>query len=114
MIDITDRLASSGVIFQGPGKVLCHPDSTVNIGVESVIIAPIKILGAGCSINIGVRCLLVGAITLKCKDSQLVIGDGVTWGSVNLMMHESNQIFIGDDCMFSSNIFMDISDMHSI
>ena len=55
-----------------------------------------------------------GAITLKCEDSRLVIGNGVTWGSVNLMMHESNSILIGHDCMFSSNIFMDISDMHSI
>jgi carbonic anhydrase/acetyltransferase-like protein (isoleucine patch superfamily) len=114
MIDLTDELASTGVIFVGLGRVLYHPGSTITIRAGSIIGTPITVLGGGNSIVIGERCILQGGITLKCKDSRLVIGSGVTWGSVNLMMHESNQILIGDDCMFSSNIFMDVSDMHPI
>jgi len=114
MIDITESFSAAGVVFKGVGKVVCNPKSSVSIGAGSVIYTPITILGEGNEVSIGENCILLGGITLKCHRSVLKIGSKVTWGSVNLMMHESNTIIIGDDCMFSTNIFMDVSDMHSI
>ena len=114
MIDLTSTLATSGVVFSGLGKVVCHPKSKVTIGAGSRISCPITVLGENNVVSIGSECILHGGITLKCKNSILGIGNNVTWGHVNLMMHESNNILIGDDCMFSTNIFLDVSDMHPI
>ena len=42
------------------------------------------------------------------------IGPGTTFNQVGLSMHEAGRIDIGADCMFSTDIHMDPSDMHPI
>lgn len=65
-------------------------------------------------IRIGARCRLNGQIVIKCDDGLIEIGDETSSMGLRLHMHESSQIIIGRDCMFSGGISMDTSDNHSI
>ena len=51
---------------------------------------------------------------MKSEGCDLSIGSKTTWMNVFISFHEQGQINIGEDCMFSGDIRMDVSDMHSI
>jgi acetyltransferase-like isoleucine patch superfamily enzyme len=76
--------------------------------------AQIEIRGDHCQIEIGDGCVLAGEF--RCRDHRTVlrIGAKTTSMGLKITMHESGTITIGDDCMFSGEVRMDTSDMHSV
>ncbi|HSI58917.1 MAG TPA: acyltransferase, partial [Ideonella sp.] len=76
--------------------------------------AQIEIRGDRCEIDIGDHCVLIGEF--RCRDHRTVlrIGAKTTSMGLKITMHESGSITIGDDCMFSGEVRMDTSDMHSV
>lgn len=52
--------------------------------------------------------------TIKSDFSILKLGASVTIMDATITLHEAGTIDIGDDCMFSGGIIMDVSDIHSI
>ena len=88
-------------------------DNVVTLG-EDAKVTRIVVEGHRNTIRIGARCRLNGQIVVKCADGLIEIGEATTSMGLRLHMHESSQVVIGRDCMFSGGIFMDPSDNHSI
>ena len=76
--------------------------------------ATLEIRGNDCRIDIGEGCVLIGEFRCRESRTELVIGDATTSMNLKITMHEAGRITIGDDCMFSGDVRMDVSDMHSI
>lgn len=76
--------------------------------------AGIKVLGSNNSVRIGDRCKLGLSLVIKANNCSVTIGSDTTMMNVRMSLHESGRIDIGEDCMFSGDIIMDVSDMHSI
>lgn len=76
--------------------------------------AQIEIRGDHCVLEIGDHCVLAGEF--RCRDHRTVlrIGAKTTSMGLKITMHESGSIRIGEDCMFSGEVRMDTSDMHSV
>ncbi len=74
----------------------------------------ISIFGNNNQIIIGSQCRLMGNIVIKADNCILKIGDFTTALGVKIHFHESEIIQIGNDCMFSGNIQMNVSDVHSV
>ena len=74
----------------------------------------IEITGDDCSIIIESHCMVLGE--LRCLDNSTIlqIQKETTMLGVKIYLHESGKIIIGKDCMFSSEILMDVSDCHSV
>jgi acetyltransferase-like isoleucine patch superfamily enzyme len=68
----------------------------------------------GCEIIIGARCVLSGAFICLAPNSRLHVGQGTSMLGARLLAHETGSILVGQDCMFSGEVLMDTSDMHSI
>ncbi|MDB5425938.1 MAG: hypothetical protein JWQ29_3354 [Phenylobacterium sp.] len=67
------------------------------------------------TIEIGDNCTIDGLIRLVRGDGNLIrVGAGTTFNEVSLSLHERGAIRIGEDCMFSTGVQMDTSDMHPI
>lgn len=67
-----------------------------------------------CEIDIGAQCALVGEIHLREAHARMLIGEKTTTMGLKVTMHEAGLIQIGKDCMFSGEVRMDTSDMHSV
>ncbi len=74
----------------------------------------IKIVGNGCKLYFGERTILKGAVCISGHQRSLVIGKNTTFQSVSIFIKEGRDVFIGEDCMFSSRIEIRTSDSHSI
>lgn len=66
------------------------------------------------SIHIGDRCNLAGSLRCRATDSHIRIGNLTTMMMGQITLHEAGAITLGEDCMLSGDIAMDVSDMHSI
>jgi acetyltransferase-like isoleucine patch superfamily enzyme len=66
------------------------------------------------SIKIGDNCILNGSFRCRAGQTHIRIGDKTTIMLAHISLHESGTITLGDDCMLSGDITMDVSDMHSI
>ena len=66
------------------------------------------------SIEIGEHCVLNGQFRCRADHGHLRIGNHTTSMWVQISLHEAGVIDIGKDCMFSGDVRMDVSDMHSI
>jgi len=89
----------------------------VRIGKNVDIDARIRIFAqvSNATIEIGDDCTIGGLIRLVAGDGGLIrIGAGTTFNQVGLSLHEASAIRIGKDCMFSTDVHMDPSDMHPI
>jgi acetyltransferase-like isoleucine patch superfamily enzyme len=97
-------------------RLVVHGDrNTVLIGARTVLRGqPLEIRGSDCEVRIGEGCILGGQIVLKASRARVVIGARTTSMSVLISMHEAGTITLGEDCMLSAQINMDVSDMHSI
>ena len=62
----------------------------------------------------GRKCMFNGGIVFVDGQGELVFGDGTTVMGARISFHENGRISFGRDCMLSSEIRMDVSDMHSI
>lgn len=59
--------------------------------------------------------IYIGAPDSRCHNCTITIGDNVTSNGVNVRMMENGSVLtIGDDCMFSSDVFIWCSDTHTI
>ncbi|THD58445.1 acyltransferase [Phenylobacterium sp.] len=66
-------------------------------------------------VEVGDNCSIGGVIRLVRGDGGLIsIGEDTTFNQVGLSMHERGRIVFGRDCMLSTDIHMDPSDMHPI
>jgi acetyltransferase-like isoleucine patch superfamily enzyme len=66
-------------------------------------------------IDIADGCILRGVIRLVRGDgARIRIGERTTFNAVGISMHEAGEISVGRDCMLSTDIHMDVSDMHPI
>lgn len=66
------------------------------------------------AIDIGASCVISGELRLRATATRLEIGDETTMMGAHITLHEAGTIRLGRDCMLSGNIWMDVSDMHSI
>ncbi len=66
------------------------------------------------SIQIGDGCNLAGSLRCRATDSHIRIGNLTTMMMAQITLHEAGAITLGEDCMLSGDIAMDVSDMHSI
>ena len=88
---------------------------TLRIGKDVRVEAPILIRPgvSNALIEIGDGCTIGGMIRFVHGDGgQMRIGANTTFNAVGLSMHEAGAITIGRDCMLSTDIHMDVSDMH--
>jgi acetyltransferase-like isoleucine patch superfamily enzyme len=72
------------------------------------------VMGSDNDITIGGGCILRGQIVIKCNGAKVWIGEKTTAQGVRIHLHEPSQIYVGEDCMFSGGVSMDVSDNHSI
>ncbi|HMC93423.1 MAG TPA: acyltransferase [Polyangia bacterium] len=89
----------------------------IRLGANVRFEAALRIMGdvVNATLEIGDDCVIGGVIRLERGDGGVIrIGAGTTFNQVGLSMHEAGEINIGRDCMFSTDIHMDPSDMHPI
>lgn len=90
-------------------------NNRLNIGDDALLnTSVIEIRGSNCCIEIGKACKLQGAFRVRASFSNLFIGANTSTMNAMISLHESGTISIGMDCMFSGDVRMDVSDMHSI
>lgn len=74
----------------------------------------VKIVGNSCKLYFGERTILKGAVCISGHQRTLIVGKNTTFQSVSIFIKEGRDVFIGEDCMFSSRIEIRTSDSHSI
>lgn len=85
------------------------------VGANCRLGIKIDIRGDNNTVIIGDYCVSKGYIGfMKANNSLLQIGAETTIGSGALHFHEDGEIRIGSDCMFSTDVFISVSDMHPI
>ena len=90
-------------------------DNHLAIGANTVLgSGVIELRNNACSVKIGENCFLNGGFRCRAGDSHIRIGDKTTMMMAHISLHEAGYITLGDDCMLSGDITMDVSDMHSI
>lgn len=90
-------------------------NNTFRIGKNVVFNAPLYIEGENHLVEIGDNCRIEGGIRIvRGNGGRIVVGAGTTFNAVGISMHEAGDIIIGQDCLFSIDIQMDVSDMHPI
>ncbi len=100
------------------GRILVNGEgATLRIGEGCVIGADIAIYKSARNtvIEIGDGCILHGLIRVIAGDGGVIrIGDGTTFNGVGVSQHEAAEIRFGRNNMLSSDIHLDVSDMHPI
>jgi NDP-sugar pyrophosphorylase family protein len=98
------------------GRVVIQGErNTLRVGKNVVLNASIWLQGTGTVIDIADNCIIEGMIHVVRGEGGVVrIGEGTTFGAVGISLHEEGEIIIGKDCLFSTDIHMDVSDMHPI
>lgn len=107
---------STAVVSNGQFRIeVIGNDNRLVIGGNTTLgHGMIEIRGNRCVVEIGESCLLNGSFRCRADETRLLVGAFTTTMSVMFTLHEAGTIAIGRDCMFSGDIRMDVSDMHSI
>lgn len=109
ILDLKSEFAGR-VFIEGVG---CRIRVGSNVRMEATIRIFPEVSNA--TLEIGDGCVIGGVIRLVRGDGGVIrIGPATTFNQVGLSMHERSEISIGRDCMFSTDIHMDPSDMHPI
>lgn len=116
------RYLTAGTVLEAESEsegqiIVDGPNCRVRIGRNAKITADIILQGdvSNANIEIGDGCVLAGVIRLVRGEGGLVrIGAGTSFNHVAVTQHEAGSVIIGADCMFSTEIHMDTSDMHPI
>lgn len=74
----------------------------------------LNIMGHNSKIYVGEGSRLIGDINIKGHGRCFIVGGNTTFQNVSIIIKEECDVFIGDDCMFSSRIEIRTSDSHSI
>ena len=100
------------------GRIVVHgANCRIRVGRNVRLGADIAIHSevSNATIEIGDDCDIYGVIRFVRGDGGVLrIGNGTNFNGVGLSMHEAGKITIGRDCMLSTDIHMDVSDMHPI
>ena len=111
IIDISEEVlenADGTLVVKGSNNL-------IEIGSGTRIVkAILEVRNNHSEMRIGRECLLAGEFRCIANNTRLIIGDFTTSKKVRISLMEAGVIEIGRDCMFSSDIRMDVSDMHSI
>jgi len=95
--------------------IISGSNSSLMIGDDTILKnGLIEIRADLSSIDIGSNVIFNGFIRLISEKTHVLIGDATTTMGINISLHEPGRIEIGKDCMFSGEINMDVSDIHSI
>lgn len=102
-------------VFGAFKVVVSGSNNTINISPETRLgNGIIEIRNNNSKIDIGARCLINGQLRCRENNTNIVIGDDTTIMNAIITLHEAGCIQLGEDCMLSGDIIMDVSDMHSI
>jgi len=116
----------SSYALTGPAGTLAEPppgqpcliiqgeDNSVVIGPGCRLRVSMVVRGSGNRIHIGADCQLNGLLNIATSGATLTIGDGSTMVRGSIQMHEPAGITVGRDCMFSSEVYLSVSDIHPI
>lgn len=75
----------------------------------------INIKGSGNTVKLDKGVRLIGELIIRGTNCKITIGKGTTFGGVRIVnVGVDNDIFIGEDCMFSDHIEIWASDSHTI
>jgi acetyltransferase-like isoleucine patch superfamily enzyme len=100
------------------GRVFIEGENCrIRVGANVRMEATIRIFPevSNAVLEIADDCVIGGVVRLvRGAGGVIRIGRGTTFNQVGLSMHEAGRIDIGADCMFSTDIHMDPSDMHPI
>ena len=98
------------------GRIVLHGDNNrVEIGRACHSIAMNLELGSDSRLSIGERCWLDKIDVYLARKAELDIGAHSSLGARSrLQMHEPGRVKIGNDCLFSADVEVANSDMHSI
>lgn len=98
------------------GRIVVHGErNTVRIGKNVVLKGNIWLQGSGALIEIADGCHIDGMIhVVRGEGGRIRIGRRTTVNASGLSLHEAGEIAIGEDCMFSTDVHADVSDMHPI
>ncbi len=110
-IFIHDSVKKSGnmtIVIEGSNNMLLI-DAGTNLGNGLI-----EIRNNFSKIEIGQNCLINGWLRCRSNYTNLHIGRETTIMWAQITLHEKGAINIGEDCMLSGDIRMDVSDMHSI
>jgi len=97
-------------------KIIIEGNDHVLRIAENTVLRNMNILFSGAFnvVEIGAGCNLRGALHIRQAESKLLIGAGTTFVGAHLFAMEGKSIVIGEDCMFSSGIYVRTSDEHPI
>ncbi|WP_411288163.1 acyltransferase [Phenylobacterium sp.] len=98
------------VVIEGEGV-------TLRIGLDSLVHCDIWVRAEASNtvIEIGEQCILNGLIQVVAGDGGVIrIGDFTTFNAVGLSQHEAGEMIFGRNNMLSTDIHIDVSDMHGI
>jgi acetyltransferase-like isoleucine patch superfamily enzyme len=110
-IDIEEKVKntqSATIVINGKNNELIIANNVQLFGVF------IEIRGDYCSIIIEENCLIIGELRCLYESTSIKIQNETTMMGSRIFMHESGKIIIGKDCMFSGDILIDVSDVHSV
>lgn len=74
----------------------------------------LQIRGHNSTIRIDEHCSINGELCCRASKTHILVGSRTTIGWAQVSLHEAGTISLGEDCMLSGGIVMDVSDMHSI
>lgn len=95
--------------------VVAGERNVLRIGPDTIFDGRIQIEGHDCEVIIGSRCEIHGVIHVYPGASgRLEIGSGTTVTDASFTFHESGEIVVGEDCMISSDVHLDVSDVHPL
>lgn len=97
------------------GSVTVHGNGNIiRIGRNVRLRADIWLRGHNSTVEIDHDCDIDGVIHVLRGGATIRIGRGVSAVGVGIVLHEPGEVTIGDGCMFSGDIHMDVSDVHPI
>lgn len=97
-----------------PCLIIEGEDNVMEIGPGCRLRISMVVRGSGNRIRIGAGCQLNGIVNIATSGAVLTVGDGSTMVRGSIQMHEPAEIAIGRDCMFSSEVYLSVSDIHPI
>lgn len=90
-------------------------NNTIIVGAHTVLGGGvIEIRGHDSTIRIDAHCSINGELRCRARKTHIRFGSRTTIGWAQVSLHEAGTISLGEDCMLSGGIVMDVSDMHSI
>lgn len=104
------------VIWNGDVRIIFRGNNNrLFIGAGAVINGGIiEFKGNRNHIRINRQCNINGSFHCKTNKGRIIIGAMTTIGWAQISLHEPGSITLGRDCMLWGNIYIDVSDMHSI